>query len=109
MEKNGGGGRVHYFQGRVGSVRGGFHRAERLKPLHDQIAHQWIILRQQQFYCFVPCRAHRARLGAAFRRWKSPLFPPVFSMRTMSVISIPLSKALHISYTVRASAVSATS
>src|SRR6266850_1849975 len=88
---------VDDLQQRVRAVRGGLHLANRFKPLHDQLAHQRVIIRKQQLYRFVRCRAHRARLCGAFRRWKSPLFPPVFSVRTMSVISILLSRALHMS------------
>src|SRR5467141_3579856 len=88
---------VDDLQQRVRAVRGSLHFANRFKPLHDQFAHQRVIIRKEQLYRFVRCRTHRARLCGAFRRWKSPLFPPVLSVRTMSVISIPLSRALHMS------------
>src|SRR5438270_571062 len=97
VTKNHVGRSVHYFEQGVRTVLAQFHFAERFEPFDNQVAHQRIIFRQQQPNRFAARRIHRARLtGAALRR-KSPLLPPVFWTSTTSVISIPLSRALHIS------------
>src|SRR5260370_1213891 len=81
---------------------------------------QRIVLCHQQPNRFCSVCSHQ-RFGERLVTWsflflwrrssrrKSPLFPPVFSTRYNSAISMLLSSALHMSYTVRAAAAAATS
>src|SRR5580704_1945254 len=98
------GGFVDHFQQSVGAVGSNHYFADRLQPLLDQIAHQRIVVDQEEGNALAAgcCRcAHRepprrraetavpALPERAFTsRSKSPLFPPVLVTRQMSVISI---------------------
>src|SRR5260370_22695802 len=70
---------VDDLQERVRAIRGSFHRAERLKPLHDQFAHQRGIVRPEQSYGLVPCRPPPPPPSAPPPPLHPPPSPPALS------------------------------
>src|ERR1700735_1763318 len=92
---------IHNFQQRISAVRGRAHFADRIEMLHQQLEDQRVVVHDKDFYVF-----HR-RFFAGFERAftlalerarrYSPLLPPVFSSKYKSVISMPFSRALHMS------------